>query len=91
MTGIEKLWEWRGRHDHAMRDTLGVRPLIFDRLLCEIQTYSHLPGSRWISADEQLAIFLYIARDGLNIRKTADTFNRSYDTIHQCVSPLYDR
>ena len=88
MSGVEKLWEWRGRHEHAMRDTLGIRPLIFERLLHEIRTFSHLPGSRWISAKEQLAIFLYIARDGLNVRKTADTFNRSYETVHRWVRPL---
>ena len=83
MDGQEFVDEWLERHPQAMKAALGITPSTFLLLLQELQDHASFYPSRHVSPSEMLAIFLYIARDGTGVRRTAMQFNRSYDTIHR--------
>ena len=83
MSGLGRIEEWLVRHEGAMMAALGVTPMTFSALVGELCTHGRMVGSRYIAPREQLAHFLYIAREGTGVRRTAEAFNRSLDTINR--------
>ncbi|ORX37747.1 hypothetical protein BD324DRAFT_395546 [Kockovaella imperatae] len=80
--GETRLQELQGRHRHAMLAVLGLEPPAFSSIYEELYWHGGLRDSRYVSAKEQLAHFLYICREGSGVRRTAEYFDRSYHTIH---------
>ena len=65
------------RHIHCK---LGVHCLVFEALVSELRGMGHT-DSRFVSLEEQTAIFLYSCVTGLTIRHTGEQFQRSNETI----------
>lgn len=80
-TGIQRLYEWKTLRPRGMAAALGVETPAFLALARELQDHSTLRDARYVSAEEQLAIFLYICRGRESIRRTAEEFQRSLDTV----------
>ena len=81
MTGEKKVAEWLRRHPDAMHSQLGVDPSTFMLLLHDLETLGELSPTRWISTRVQLAIFLYMCREGLGVRHAGEAFQRSLETV----------
>ncbi len=80
----------RDTHPDRIHDTLGVRKHVFRALLRELQEYAGLAPTKYVSVEEQLAIFLRLARTGLGQREARERFQRSPDTVSRYVEvPLY--
>jgi hypothetical protein len=58
---------------------------VFIRLLAELGQRSYLCPTRWITPEEQLAIFLYTCMTGLSMAHMKERFQRSKDTISKFV------
>jgi hypothetical protein len=56
---------------------------MFQKLLAMLGTHSPMSDTRYLSMEEQLAIFLYFGHTNNTVRVTANRFQRSYDTIHK--------
>jgi hypothetical protein len=67
-------------HPKRIRTCLGVDKHVFEALVTELQGMGH-GDSRYISLQEQLAIFLYACVTGLPIRHLGERFQRSNETI----------
>lgn len=80
-------------HPDRFREVYGLNRHVFRRLLSDLQRKAGLEDSKYICADEQLAIFLYICTSGLSIRKAAVCLQRSIDTIskyvYSCINVLW--
>jgi len=70
-----------------MHSHLGVFPSTFKLVLHDIETLGGLAPTRYISTWVQLAIFLYICKEGLGVRHAGEAFQRSLDTISKWVIP----
>ncbi|GLB43878.1 putative nuclease activity [Lyophyllum shimeji] len=68
---------------HTVRfyNMFGMQKSIFRRLYRELGALAGLGPTRYVSAAEQLAIFLRMARTGASNRKMQERFQRSGDTI----------
>ncbi|KAJ8579202.1 hypothetical protein M405DRAFT_754802 [Rhizopogon salebrosus TDB-379] len=53
---------------------------VFVELISELRTIGH-SDSKFVSLEEQLAIFLYTSVTGLSIRHVGERFQRSNETI----------
>lgn len=62
---------------------------VFRKLLLELRMRCNLRATKHISTEEQLAIFLRIARTGLGNQEMQERFQRSGETISKCVNKLY--
>jgi hypothetical protein len=67
----------------CMPDVLGVSKSMFQKLLAMLGTHSPMSDTRYLSMEEQLAIFLYFGHTNNTVCVTANRFQRSYDTIHK--------
>jgi hypothetical protein len=72
-------------HPDRFHKQMGMRKHIFRRLLNELQLHHGLRDSKHVTAEEQLAIFLYFARTGLPSCMIQERFQRSGHTIHISV------
>jgi hypothetical protein len=70
------------RHPDHIWTELCVSHHVFNALLSELQEAGHV-SSRYVSLEEQLAIFLYACVTGLTIRHLGERFQRSNETISQ--------
>jgi hypothetical protein len=68
-----------------IHEQLGVTWHVFQKLTHELQDLHGLCDSKYISADEQLAIFLHFARVGASSCMLQECFQRSGDTISKYV------
>jgi hypothetical protein len=57
---------------------------VFEGLIIELRAFGHT-DSRYVSLEEQLAIFLYSCVTGLTIRHVGERFQRSNDTISRYI------
>ena len=71
-----------GHPDHILCE-LGVWKEVFKELICTLHNIGTM-DSKYVSLEEQLAIFLYISVMGLTIRHTGEWFQHSNDTISKC-------
>ena len=67
-------------HPNRIRCELGVSRDVFLELIDELRRFGH-GNSRYVSLEEQLAIFLYMSVTGLTIRHVREWFQRSNETI----------
>lgn len=80
LKGEEWLMELIVGHPQRIRCELGVHAHVFEKLIMELRGLGH-GRSRYVSLEEQLAIFLYTCVTGLTIRHVGERFQRSSDTI----------
>jgi hypothetical protein len=71
-------------HPERMRTELGMRPHVFSLLIEELYG-TGMRRSKFLSLEEQLAIFLYMSVTGLSIRHVAERFQHSNATISMYV------
>ena len=67
-------------HPDRIRCELGMHANVFLQLVTELRTLGHT-NSKFLSLEEQLAIFMYMCVTGLTIRHVGERFQRSSDTI----------
>ena len=77
-----KAWvqELLNGHPKCIECELGVTKQVFNQLILELQSTGHTQ-SRYVSLEEQLAIFLYTSVTGLTVRHVGERFQRSNATI----------
>jgi hypothetical protein len=67
-------------HPDRIRTELGMSVEVFSNLIQELRGIGY-QNSRYVSLEEQLAIFLYMSVTGLTIRHVGERFQRSNETI----------
>jgi hypothetical protein len=80
LTGEGWVTELLHGNPRCIRCKLGVHHHVFEALVSELRGMGHT-NSRFVSLEEQLAIFLYSCVTGLTIRHTGERFQRSNETI----------
>jgi hypothetical protein len=80
LSGQEWVVELIVGHPERIRCELGVHAHVFESLVEEFRALGHT-DSRYVSLEEQLAIFLYTCVTGLTVRHVGERFQRSNDTI----------
>jgi hypothetical protein len=71
-------------HPERIRCELGMHREVFIELVDTLRRMGH-GNSKYVSLEEQLAIFLYTCVTGLTIRHVGERFQRSNETISRCV------
>jgi hypothetical protein len=71
-------------HPDRIRTSLGVDKAMFTHLVSALRLIG-LSDSRYVTLEEQVAIFLYGVVTGLPIRHIAERFQRSNDTVSKYV------
>ena len=84
LTGEGWVRELQAGHPERIRCELGVHSHVFLELIEELHRLGHR-RSKYVSLEEQLAIFLYICVTGMTIRHTGERFQRSNETISRQV------
>src|ERR1700733_4222196 len=82
LTGEAWVMELLSGHPERMRTALGVNLHVFSALILELQAAGY-KNSKYVSLEEQLAIYLYACVTGLTIRHLGECFQRSNETISQ--------
>ena len=82
LTGQLWVLELLSGHPERIRTELGVHHHVFYALIDDLRAHGHT-DSRYITLEEQLAIFLYCVVTGLTVRHLGERFQRSNDTITQ--------
>lgn len=72
-------------HDVRFSNQFAMEKFVFRRLIATLRNKAGWGGSKHVSAEEKLAIFLYACTTGLSNRKLQERFQRSGDTISKCV------
>jgi hypothetical protein len=80
LTGEGWVMELLAGHPERIRCELGVHRHVFLELIQELRQLGH-DRSKYVSLEEQLAIFLYISVTGLTIRHVGERFQRSNETV----------
>lgn len=80
LTGEGWVMELLAGHPECIHCELGVHCHVFLELIRELQELGH-DRSKYVSLEEQLAIFLYISVTRLTIRHVGERFQRSNETI----------
>lgn len=88
LTGEAWVLELLSGHPDRIRCELGVSHDVFDKLICELRKMGH-KNSKYVSLEEQLAIFLYCSVTGLTIRHVGERFQRSNETISRYATFLF--
>jgi len=81
LTGQLWLDELLQGHPLRFHEQMGMGRHVFRQLSQELQLHNGLQNSKHVTADEQLAIFIYLARTGQSSRMLQERFQRSGDTI----------
>ena len=71
-------------HPERIRCELGMHREVFIELVDALRRMGH-GNSKYVSLEEQLAIFLYTCVTGLTIRHVGERFQRSNETISRYV------
>ena len=80
LTGEGWVMELLAGHPDRIRCELGVSHEVFAELISALQEMGYR-NSKYVSLEEQLAIFLYASVTGLTIRHLGERFQRSNETI----------
>jgi len=65
----------------CMHEQLGMAKHVFRKLCIELKLQHGLSDSKYVCADEKLAIFLHFAQTGASSRMLQERFQRSGETI----------
>ena len=85
LTGQEWADELLAGHRVRFYEQMGMNKHVFRWLVHELRTRTDLRDTRWVSAEEQVAIFLHLAVTGLPQRHLEERFQRSPDTLSKFV------
>lgn len=88
LTGQQWLDELLEGHPQRFYDSMGMNKHVFRALLAELVLIG-LHDTRWVSKEEQLAIFCHLAVTGSAQRHLEERFQRSPYTLSKCVFYLY--
>ena len=80
LSGYAWVQELLNGHPERIRTELGVHKEVFYSLIEELQSMGH-GDTKYVTLEEQLAIFLYMSVTGLTIRHVAERFQRANGTI----------
>jgi hypothetical protein len=80
LSGYAWLQELLHGHPDRICTELGVHKEVFHALIRELQSMGH-EDTRYVTLDEQLAIFLYTSVTGLSVRHVGERFQRANGTI----------
>lgn len=80
LSGEDWVLELLSGHPERIRCELGVHSEVFVQLVGELRAIGH-SNSKFVSLEEQVAIFLYTSVTGLSIRHVGERFQRSNETI----------
>lgn len=80
-TGEAYVQELLGGHPDRIHDVLGVGKHVFRTLVQELKDCAGLEASKHLSCEEQVAIFLRLARTGLGQREARERFQRAPETV----------
>jgi hypothetical protein len=80
LTGEGWVLELLAGHPNWIRCELGVSRKVFAALISSLREKGH-GNSKYVSLEEQLAIFLYASVTGLTVRHLGEQFQRSNKTI----------
>jgi hypothetical protein len=80
LSGYAWLQELLNGHPERIRTELGVHKEVFHALIRELESMGY-GGTRYVTLEEQLAIFLYMSVTGLSIRHVGERFQRANGTI----------
>jgi hypothetical protein len=81
LSGQDWVTELLQGHDGRFYDELGLHKHVFSRLLTVLGRLAGLRDTKYVLAEEQLAIFLHFVHRGLSNRALQERFQRSADTI----------
>ena len=85
LSGYAWLMELLTGHPERIRCELSMHRHVFIALINDLRTLGHT-NSRFVSLEEQLAIFLYMCVTGLTVRHVGERFQRSNDTVSKYVA-----
>ncbi|KAF7371821.1 putative nuclease HARBI1-like protein [Mycena venus] len=91
LTGQRWLSELLDGHPDRLRDQLGLAKHVFFRLLFELQAYSGLVDTKYVTAMEKLGTFLHWVHTGSSSRMLQERFQRSAETIHISIYSILHR
>ncbi len=80
LSGYAWLQELLHGHPECIRTELGVHKKVFLALIQELRSMGH-GDTRYVTLEEQLAIFLYTSVTGLSIHHVGERFQRANGTI----------
>jgi hypothetical protein len=80
LTGQGWVNELLDGHPNRIRTELGMKKDVFLALISKLHEMGHA-DSKYVSLEEQLAIFLYASVTGLTVRHLGERFQRSNETI----------
>lgn len=81
LTGFAWVLEQLGGNSRRMRNNLGISPAVFLRLAVALRTHASLTDSKYITAEVQLAMFLYTCRKAAATREVEERFQHSTATV----------
>jgi hypothetical protein len=85
LTGHLWLDELLKGHSTWFQEQMRMAHHVFYQLSNELQTHCGLSDSKHVTADEQIAIYLHLARTGLSSQMLQERFQQSGDTISKYV------
>ena len=85
LSGHAWVTELLNGHPLRIKTELGVSKEVFEALILVLQDLGHR-SSRYISLEEQLAIFLYSSTSALSTRRVGERFQHSTGTISRYVT-----
>ena len=80
LTGQMWVIELLAGHPERIRTELGVHKHVFYAIIDELRELGHT-DSKFVTLEEQLAIFLYCSVTGLTVRHLGERFQRANDSI----------
>jgi hypothetical protein len=85
LTGEGWIQELLTGHPARFRRSMGMSKHVFQRLVQELHVFARLCPTKYVSMNEQVAIFMYICVSGDTNRQAQERFQCSGDTISRYV------
>lgn len=80
LTGQAWVEELLGGHLDRMQSELGVSIDVFRSMIAVLREYGNV-DSRYVTLEEQLAVFLYTSVTGMSVRNVGERLQRSNNTV----------
>ena len=88
LSGDAWVKELLGAHPERFKENIGISKHVFHKLIYELKIFSGLHHTQHISQEEQLALFLYMARTGSTQRVVRERFQHGAETVSRFVLRL---